>query len=189
MNERQREISKFLSLVLRHHPGKIGIKLDHAGWVDIDIFLAACSQHDFPLTKPTLLDVVRINPKKRFAISEDGLQIRAQQGHSTDVDLGYQPVKPPQFLYHGTARQNLPPIRATGLKKFARHHVHFSPDDSTARRVSRRHGMPVVLVIKAEKMYEDGHKFFHTPNDVWLTEQVPVQYIKFPSQLPRVKGL
>src|ERR1044071_1581552 len=126
------KVSKFLSLVLRHQPDFIGLKLDEAGWVEVAGLLAACAAHGFPITRLLLEEVVQTNDKKRFAFSEDGLKIRASQGHSVEVELAYLPLAPPEILYHGTATRFLDSIKERGLLKGQRHHVHLSADRETA---------------------------------------------------------
>lgn len=180
MDKRHTTISKFLSLVLRHKPQEIGLHLDPQGWVEIETLLAACAAHGHQITRHELDYVVDHNNKKRFAISEDGLRIRASQGHSVVVDLGYPPTTPPDRLYHGTARQHLPEIRKHGLWKGKRHHVHLSTDEVSARMVGQRHGVPVVLTIRADEMVRAGFNFWVSDNGVWLTDTVPFRYIDEP---------
>ena len=178
MDEKTRTAtSKFLSFVLRHKPEAIGIALDRGGWVDVDVLLGACSRHGRPLRRADLDEVVATNSKKRFAFSHDGQRIRANQGHSTGVDLGYEPAEPPDVLFHGTVCRHLPSIRSNGLLPMGRHHVHLSPDEGTARSVGSRRGKPVVLRIDARAMRDAGHVFFESPNHVWLTEVVPSAFI------------
>ena len=177
MSDRTVRISKFLSLVLRHRPEKIGIKLDRQGWVSVSRLLGACDANGMPLTLEELRRVVSSNDKKRFSFSADGLYIRANQGHSVEVELGYEPVAPPPVLYHGTAERSLPSIKQQGLIKGRRHHVHLSQDMDTARAVGGRYGKPVVLKIESARMHEDGYLFYQAANGVWLTEHVPVEYI------------
>src|SRR5215470_13016716 len=126
MEKRLIKTSKFLSYVLRHKPQEIGIELDKNGWVETAVLLEACRQHNHPLSREELEEVVRTNDKKRFAFNEDGSKIRASQGHSVDIELDYQPVTPPEWLYHGTATRFLESIRDKGLFKGKRHHVHLS---------------------------------------------------------------
>lgn len=171
--------SKFLSLVLRHRPELIGIELDPAGWVSVSELLRACREHGRAITADELREVVAGNDKRRFAFSEDGERIRASQGHSVAVELGYTPADPPEFLYHGTIAKFLPSIREGGLKKGERHHVHLSPDEETARRVGQRRGRPVVLKVESGRMQRDGHAFYLSANGVWLTEHVPPAYLVF----------
>jgi putative RNA 2'-phosphotransferase len=173
-------ISRFLSLVLRHEPQNIGITLDTAGWVDVRTLLDAMATHGNPIGEAELREVVHTNDKKRFAFSEDGQRIRASQGHSVPVDLGYSPATPPAVLYHGTVDQFLVSIRQTGLKPGQRHHVHLSPDEPTAIKVGQRRGKPVILRIDAARMHADGHSFLQSANGVWLTDHVPPAYITFP---------
>lgn len=173
-------ISKFLSLVLRHRPEQIGIELDASGWIDVELLLAACSKHNFPISIEELEHVVRTSDKKRFAFSEDRNRIRANQGHSVNVELGYEPVEPPEILYHGTAVKSVESIKSNGLQKRARTHVHLSADVVTASKVGLRHGELVLLRVLSKRMYDQGFQFYLSANGVWLTEHVPVGYLCFP---------
>ncbi|HEU4388270.1 MAG TPA: RNA 2'-phosphotransferase [Blastocatellia bacterium] len=177
MKDPSTRTSKFLSLVLRHRPQMIGISLDDAGWVPVAELLKACAAHGVVLTEQQLRDVVENNDKKRFALSDDGSMIRASQGHSVNVELGYEPAVPPESLYHGTVEKFVSSIERNGLIKGKRHHVHLSPDIATATKVGGRRGKPVVLEIKAGEMHRAGIEFFVSANGVWLTEQVPPGYI------------
>ena len=170
-------VSKFLSLVLRHHPETIGITLDENGWTDVETLLIKLQTEGHRINLDQLRYLVDTNNKKRFALNSDETRIRASQGHSVDVDLGYTEKQPPKFLYHGTAIRFLDVILAEGLKKMDRHHVHLSADEQTARTVGSRHGKPVVLTVKAEEMAAGSFVFYQSENGVWLTEFVPAAYI------------
>lgn len=172
-------VSKFLSLVLRHDPARIGITLDDAGWTDVDALLAAAGAHGVPLTRDELREIVADSDKQRFALSPDGARIRANQGHSVEVDLQLAPCEPPALLYHGTVDAALPGIREEGLQRGARHHVHLSVEVDTATKVGRRRGAPVILTIRAAEMHAAGHVFYRSENGVWLVDQVPVRFILF----------
>lgn len=180
MKDETVETSKFLSFVLRHQPEAIGIQLDEQGWVDVEELLAAAGRQGRQIDRTLLERVVETNDKRRFAFSEDGLRIRASQGHSVEIDLGLAPVGPPELLYHGTATRFLDSIRAGGLTSGERRHVHLSPDAETAVAVGRRHGKPVVLTVEAGRMHAAGHLFFLSANGVWLTDQVPAEYLLIP---------
>ena len=169
--------SKFLSLVLRHRPERIGIELDEAGWTPVEALLEAMARHGKPLTRAQLIDVVERNDKRRFAFNEDLSLIRANQGHSVAVALGYEQKVPPARLYHGTVARVLPSIREQGLLRGERHHVHLSVDAETARTVGARRGRPVILTIDAARMHSDGCAFYLSENEVWLTETVAPSYI------------
>ena len=173
--------SKFLSLVLRHQPEAAGITLDEAGWVDINTLLAGCAAHGRPIDLEQLEQVVAGSDKQRFAFNEDHTRIRANQGHSVEVDLQYEPRTPPDILYHGTASRFLDSIREQGLLKMNRHHVHLSAETEMTVQVGARHGKPVLLVIRANKMAAAGHTFFCSTNGVWLVDAVPVTFIDFPA--------
>jgi len=178
MNEQQKKkISKFLSLILRHQPETINLTLDENGWADVDELREKCSKNKINFTLEELDEVVQTNNKKRFAFNEDKTKIRASQGHSIDIDLALIPQQPPQFLYHGTAQQNVDSILENGIEKRSRQHVHLSSDKETATQVGMRHGKPVILTVGTGKMFEDGIEFYISENGVWLTDFVDPKYI------------
>ena len=154
-------ISKFLSLVLRHEPQRIGITLDDAGWTQVNVLLERLNCHGLAIDRSALQQVVKTNAKQRFALSDDGEMIRANQGHSIEVDLSFAPQQPPYILYHGTAENNVASILESGLHKRKRHHVHLSSEKETAVAVGKRFGKPVVLKVKAGAMHAKGYIFFY----------------------------
>ena len=169
--------SKLLSYVLRHKPETIGLTLDNNGWAKVDELLNQLKIHGHDIDAALLNEVVEKNNKKRFKFSDDRTQIRASQGHSITIDLGYTPQPPPEILYHGTAVQHLESILKEGIIKKSRQHVHLSKDTDTAMSVGSRHGKPVILNILAADMYKDGYHFYLSDNGVWLTDEVPARYI------------
>ncbi len=176
-NRQLDDISKFLSFVLRHEPQAIGLQLDSEGWASIDRLIEGAAREGRDLDLQLIRAVVGGSDKKRFGISEDGLRIRAVQGHSTaDVQLQHTEKQPPEWLYHGTATRFLPAIEREGLIPGARHHVHLSADRSTAMDVGKRYGTPVLLKVEALRMHQQGFKFFQADNGVWLTDKVPVEF-------------
>ena len=177
---RQTRISKFLCYLLRHHPDSIGVRLDGDGWADVSELLQGAEHNGLRITLEELQLVVKENDKQRFSLSEDGLSIRANYGHSFLVDLGYSPMVPPDVLYHGTAARNPKSIHAKGLTKCNRYYVHLSPDAETAMRVGQRHGKPIVIEVQSERMHTDGYKFYLSTSTVWLAENVPPEYLRFP---------
>ncbi|MFI6579392.1 RNA 2'-phosphotransferase [Nocardiopsis sp. NPDC050513] len=178
--KRRVRASKFLSRVLRHDPARAGITLDAQGWTDVRALLDGCRRAGRPITHAELMEVVRTNDKRRFALNADGTRIRASQGHTVLVDLALEPAAPPDLLYHGTVGRFLPAIAAEGLRPMGRHDVHLSADEATARAVGSRRGSPVVLVVAAGLMHADGHAFRVTDNGVWLVASVPPGYLGAP---------
>jgi putative RNA 2'-phosphotransferase len=177
MEKNLKHLSKFISLVLRHKPEEIGLELDANGWADTKELIRRINEKGEGLTLEILKEIVETNDKKRFAFNEDHSMIRASQGHSIDIELGLEPVQPPEKLYHGTAEKNLASIMKTGIASQSRQHVHLSATTDMARQVGTRHGKPVVLTIDTAAMYKDGHVFFLSANKVWLTHSVPLKYI------------
>jgi putative RNA 2'-phosphotransferase len=170
--------SKFLSLVLRHQPEVIGLVPDEQGWVEVSELLQKMRVKGVAIDFETLEQVVATNDKKRFAFNGDKSRIRASQGHSIQVDLGYRENEPPDVLYHGTDRENKEAIVKEGLKKGKRHHVHLSTDRETAIKVGQRHGPPFVFEVMAKEMHDEGYVFFVSENGVWLIESVPARFLK-----------
>ena len=173
----QKEISKFLSLILRHQPDKIGLLLDDNGYANVDQLLSQAAKHHIHFTKTELETVVAENDKQRFAFNEDHSKIRASQGHSIKVDLELSPQEPPEFLFHGTVSRSVSGILQSGIQKMSRQHVHLSVDKTTATKVGSRRGAPVILTILSGQMHRDGLPFYISANGVWLTDHVPAKYI------------
>src|SRR5512139_3308987 len=176
-SQRLVKVSKYLSRHLRHQPGRIGLALDEAGWVEVAGLLAACARHSFPVGEEELRQVVAGNDKQRFAFDETGTRIRASQGHTVEVSLGLPVATPPDRLYHGTVERFAGAIRREGLRPMKRHDVHLSSDVETARKVGARRGRPVILKIDAAAMAAAGHEFRVSANGVWLVAYVPPGYI------------
>lgn len=175
---KDKDVSKLLSLVLRHQPSALGIVLDPEGWTDVPTLLARMRARGMAVDLDLLKQVVATNDKQRFAFNADYSRIRANQGHSVAVDLGLTAVEPPEYLYHGTADTSVEAILQEGLQKQSRRHVHLSADVATATRVGGRHGKPVVLRVKSGEMHRRGGAFYRSENNVWLTDAVAPAYLE-----------
>ena len=170
-------LSKLLSLVLRHDPGRIGIALDSADWVPMGDLVDALNRSGFTVSRTQIESVAEKSDKQRFAIDTHSDRIRANQGHSVSVDLGLTQAVPPTVLYHGTPVRNLDAILRGELVRQSRHAVHLSADIDTAHRVGARRGRHVVLAVAAAAMHEAGHRFTRSANGVWLVDSVPPSYL------------
>lgn len=177
-NSKDVELGKFISLILRHKPEVIGISLDKNGYADVKELLDGINKAGKEIDMITLDRIVRENNKKRYCFNEDRTKIRANQGHSLDVDVELKIAEPPKVLYHGTAERFLESIKEKGILKQSRQYVHLSKDKETAIDVGKRHGKPVVLVIDTEKMCNDGYVFYLSENNVWLCEDILWKYVK-----------
>jgi len=174
---KEQEISKFLSLILRHKPETIGILLDEHGWANVDELLAGMEK-SCSIDMKLLGKIVADDEKQRYSFNEDRTLIRANQGHSIPVDVELVRKTPPEVLWHGTAEKYVDSINREGLLPKSRLYVHLSADYETAVKVGARHGEPVVYMIDTKRMVSDGYDFFISVNGVWLVESVPVQYLK-----------
>lgn len=172
-----RHISKLLSLALRHNPNALALHLDEHGYAKVSHVLKGLKTKGHDFSREDLERLVLDNDKQRFAFNDGGDKIRASQGHSIQIDLGYQPKQPPDVLYHGTATRYLDSIHKRGILKGSRAYVHLSDNTTTALNVGGRHGNPIVLSINASLMYEKQHEFYLSDNGIWLTDFVPSRFI------------
>lgn len=186
MNQQDVHLSKLLSLILRHKPDIIGVSLDDAGWVEVSVLLEGLHRIGKGVDREDIERVVRENDKQRFVFSEDGLKIRASQGHSIVVDLGLKEKQPPEWLYHGTSHKAITQILHQGLSKRKRQFVHLSENIDTAAAVGCRYGWPVILHIEAGAMHKDGYSFYQSENNVWLTDSVPPHYLQVINDMKRL---
>lgn len=178
--EDRRKLSMFLSLILRHKPEAAGISLDQYGWADVEALIQGVNRTGkWQLDRELLEQIVKEDPKQRYAYNQDHTKLRANQGHSIPVEVELTQSEPPAVLYHGTATRFLESIFAQGLNGQGRQYVHLSADMATAAAVGRRHGVPVVLQIDAGRMAQDGYEFYLSANGVWLCRQVPAEYLMF----------
>lgn len=180
MDDRLIQTSKFLSYVLRHNPGALDLTLEPGGWAEVDTLIDRARADGRSLSRSRLRHVIDAGDKTRFALSDDGTKIRANYGHSIDVNLDLEPTSPNEPLYHGTARRTLSSIRNDGLQPQSRQYVHLSPTREEAASVGQRHGTPVVLPIDAPALHEAGHTLYRSTDTVWLTRHVPPSFITFP---------
>ena len=164
-------------MILRHKPEVIGISLDDHGWANVDELLAGI-RRTRPIDTEMLEEIVRTDEKQRYTFNEDHARIRANQGHSIQVDVELEEKEPPEYLFHGTGRKYVESIDQTGLIPKSRLYVHLSGDQETAIKVGKRHGEPIVYQVAAGAMARDGHKFWRSANDVWLTKRVPPEYLE-----------
>ena len=169
-------ISKFISLILRHNPEAAGITLDSHGWADVGELINGVSRK-YPLDRALLERIVAEDEKGRYSFSEDGRLIRANQGHSINVDVELEEKEPPEILYHGTAERFSSSIEREGLKPGTRLYVHLSTTPEAARKVGQRHGKPIVYVVNSGEMAKSGYTFFLSANGVWLTKNVPAEFL------------
>ena len=151
---RKKNTSKFISLILRHKPEAIGIALDEHGWANVQELIDGVNRTGAHwLDMETLEEIVQTDEKQRYSFNEDHTLIRANQGHSIQVDVELEEKTPPDVLWHGTGEKYV-------------------------KKVGSRHGRPVIYRIDCKRMSEDGCKFYLSANGVWLTVAVPVQYLE-----------
>lgn len=170
--------SRYIGMLLRHKPDAAGITLDKNGWANIDELINGVNKTHF-LDMVTLEEIVTTDDKQRYSFNEDRTMIRANQGHSIEVDVELEECVPPEYLWHGTGIKYVDIIKEEGLKPKSRLYVHLSCDYETAVNVGARHGQHYVFKIDTRRMSEDGFKFYKSVNGVWLTKRVPKSYLIF----------
>ncbi|WP_368221728.1 RNA 2'-phosphotransferase [Blautia wexlerae] len=171
-------LSKYMSLILRHKPEAIGISLDEHGWASVNDLICGIEKNNPGFNMDILEQIVRTDSKHRYSFNEDKSLIRANQGHSVNVDVELKEKEPPEYLYHGTGEKYVKSINQDGLIPKSRLYVHLSKDIKTAENVGKRHGKEVVYRINSGQMYRDGYKFYLSENGIWLTKEVPVKYLE-----------
>lgn len=179
MSKQTRNLSKFISLILRHKPEIINLTLDEHGWAYVQELIKGINRSKGQIIDQELLEeIVRTDEKQRYSFNEDHTLIRANQGHSIPVDVELEEKNPPDILWHGTGDKYVASIDKQGLIPKGRLYVHLSSDIDTARKVGSRHGKPVIYSIDCGQMSEDGYRFFLSANKIWLTKEVPARYLK-----------
>lgn len=171
-------LSRYMSLILRHKPEVIGITLDEHGWANVDDLIHGIEKDNPDFNMDVLEEIVRTDNKQRYFFNDNKTLIRANQGHSIDVDVELKEKEPPKYLYHGTGEKYVNSIDQKGLISKSRLYVHLSKDVETAENVGKRHGKEVVYCVSSRQMYRDGYKFYLSENGVWLTKEVPVKYLE-----------
>ena len=171
-----RRTSRYISLILRHKPETIGIQLDKHGWAKVNELITGVNK-THPLTMDILEEIVRTDDKQRYSFNEDKTLIRANQGHSIQVDVELEKLTPPEILYHGTGEKYASSIDKDGLIPKSRLYVHLSSDIETAVIVGKRHGNPVIYTVNSKDMYDAGYEFYRSKNGVWLTKEVPAGFL------------
>lgn len=171
-------LSKYMSLILRHKPETIGISLDEHGWANVDGLINGIAQKNEGFNMDILEEIVRTDNKQRYSFNDDKTLIRANQGHSINVDVELEEKEPPEYLYHGTGKKYVKSIDRIGLIPKNRLYVHLSKDVETAENVGKRHGKEVVYCVSSGQMYRNGHKFYLSENGIWLTKEIPVKYLE-----------
>ena len=171
-------ISKYMSLILRHKLDVIGIELDEHGWANVNDLISGIEKDNHGFNFELLEEIVRSDSKQRYSFNDDKSLIRANQGHSVNVDVELKEKEPPEYLYHGTVEKYVKSINQDGLIPKSRLYVHLSKDIKTAENVGKRHGKEVVYCIDSRQMYRDGYKFYLSENGVWLTKEAPVKYLE-----------
>lgn len=171
-------ISRYMSLILRHKPDVIGISLDEHGWANVNELINGIAKNNTGFNMELLEEIVRTDSKQRYSFNDDKTLIRANQGHSILVDVELEEKEPPEYLYHGTGEKYVESINRQGLIPKSRLYVHLSKNVKTAESVGERHGRPTVYLVHSGKMYNDGYKFYLSANGVWLTKKVPVEYLQ-----------
>ena len=175
------QLSKYLSLILRHRAKDFGLQMDENGFTDLAPIWAMVEDRFRGLYTRTDLEMVVAgdsNGKKRFEIMDN--RIRAMYGH-TRVDVTYPPAVPPETLYHGTSHQVLKQIRKHGLLHMRRQYVHMTNNLARAQRTGGRHDeIPAILVIHAAEAHRAGVEFYHPEEEHWLAKSIPPEFIEFP---------
>lgn len=158
-----------LTHILRHDKTS---PLESGGWLPMRYLIA-----EQGFTRQEIIDIVASDEKGRYEINESEDKIRALYGHSIKVDLCLLPGTPPPTLYHGTATKYMERILASGIQPKSRQYVHLTTSREVALKTGERHGTPLLITVDAGKMYEEGFCFYPINESLWLSKEIPPQFI------------
>lgn len=178
----KKNVSVYLSYLLRHKPEDLGLNMDGHGWVSVQELIEKVNAGGkYTLSMDGLREIVETDEKGRYRFSGDETRIKACQGHSIPwvvPELDWR--EPPKYLYHGTTAEAYEKIRASGgISRMNRHAVQLQAAmERSWQSAERWHtGTPVMLQIDAQRMFEDGIAFGVTENEVWCCDAVPIEYV------------
>lgn len=172
------QVSKLMSLILRHKPDQFGLVLDPEGFVAIADLIDALRGSFADVRIDDVRGVVEsIEPDKtRFTIV--GTEIRANYGHSLSERIQQVSVEPPEILLHGSKEAVADSIRREGIRPMGRQYVHLTVNRDLAVKVATRHGRPCVLEVKATLASRAGVAFYRANESFWLADFVPPEFIR-----------
>jgi putative RNA 2'-phosphotransferase len=169
------QMSKLLSLMLRHRPEEFGLEMDQYGFADLQAVLGALQKKDAPLTLESVESVVYDGEKQRFEIVEG--RIRARYGHSFHIELGVESSEPPEFLYKGVDPSAAQAVISEGLVPKDREYLHLSFDADVAEQLSSRPGCRgAVIRIDAQRAFKAGVPFYDCGPTI-LTKDIASEFV------------
>ncbi|MFB3108175.1 MAG: RNA 2'-phosphotransferase [Candidatus Binatia bacterium] len=168
-------LSRFLSFLLRHRPEDYPLGFDDRGFVRLKDLVNRVQDRFPEVDDAAILEVIEGSGKTRFELWEG--MVRATYGHSFPIDLEHNMERPPEYLYHGTARDLARSMLEEGLKPRDRQFVHLSLSLEEAIAVGkRRDPLPAVLVIQSQEAHTDGVHFYHS-GPLFLTKGIPPKFL------------
>lgn len=168
-----------LAHALRHEPEKHGLRLDKAGWADLEAMLRSLrkrSVHWRRLGREDLEWFVNGDRSERFECR--GNRIRALYGHTVRHVRTAAAQTPPATLYHATTTATVAAILKSGLHPMGRRHVHLTSDVRYARQVGRAKSCDwTLLAIDALRASAEGTRFFLANHHIWQTAFVAPRFL------------
>jgi putative RNA 2'-phosphotransferase len=170
-------LSKFMSYILRHNALDYGLTLDSDGFVSLEELVNAIQQENQweDVSQEIIEQVVHECEKQRYEIIDTN--IRARYGHSKS-HVSYIPTVPPNSLYHGTNTKAISAIMHSGLKPMNRQYVHLSETTKFATIAGKRRGDLILVLVDAKSAHESGINFYPAGGEVWLSDEIPPQFIR-----------
>lgn len=178
-------ITKSLSRLLRHNPDGV-LSVDRHGFVPVDSViqhLNGLQAFAGKLHREHIEEALNDPQKIRFALSKDGLKIRALSGHSFEVDLGYEQYVPTGTLYFGTTEEARHKIEEHGLALSKKHFIRLVETFERAIEIAeaRPGSGPMVIEVDAVALADDGHEFLHAENGEILCGKFDKRYLQLPN--------
>ncbi len=162
-------LARKLALVLRHAPEKFDLEMDINGWIDIKDIIRQFKKGNkrFHWLRPHhFTAIAETDPKGRYEVR--GNTIRATYGHTVEIELDLPTDNIPDALY----------FPEVGISPSGRAHVHLSATIRNAAEAGHVHfKLPTILEVDTAQMYAAGETIWHAGVTVYLTENVPPQYL------------
>jgi len=153
--------------------------MDINGWIDVkDIirqFKKGGKRYHW-LRPHHFTAIAETDPKGRYEVR--GNTIRATYGHTVEIELDLPTDNIPDALYFPCDPKQTENLLEVGISPSGRAHVHLSATIRNAAEAGHVHfALPTILEVDTAQMYAAGETIWHAGITVYLTENVPPQYL------------
>lgn len=172
-------LAKLLNYVLGARPDEFGLLPDTEGFVSLKELLQALKEEQ----EWRFLNRGHINELLHGGYRRD-LEIVGERIRSTDPRTSWIPrpaADLPERLYCAVRRRAHAVALEKGLKASPKSWIVLSRTQELALRRGRRKDTDAVLIqVKAKEAFERGVRFYSTQGELFLAEEIPVEFLLGP---------